>query len=413
MLCTIAYRMSTVGFIGGALICKDIGTNMKVWTDAVQERIALTSSVLSDMKAVKMMGLSKALSGLIQAARVEETRLMGAFRSNLVWALLSAMTPGIWGPAATFAVFAIQASVQGTDSINTTNAFTALSLISLLCDPTSALVQSVVDVFAAVGCSDRIQKFLVSPQREDRRLTPAGGLWTPSDPSLTSSNADVELSAKIMDCNPLKDMAFSVDGADIRPATSAAIVLHGISFDIPRDSTTMVVGPVGSGKTTLLRALLGEITCEQGTVRMSSGRVSYCSQTAWLPNTTIRQAICGPAQADAYESKWYQSVVNACALSHDLDLLQDGDQTTIGSASTALSGGQKQRVALARAVYARADIVILDDVLSALDSKTKKTVVENLLGKDGLFKKLKSTVLLVTHECRSSLSRLDVEHKIR
>lgn len=376
---------------------------MKVWTDSVQERIALTSSVLSDMKAVKMMGLSKVLSSLIQAARIEETRLMGAFRTNLVWALLSAMTPGIWGPAATFAVFAIQASVQGTDSINTTNAFTALSLISLLCDPASALVQSIVDVFAAVGCSDRIQKFLVSPQREDQRLTP--DLWTPSEPSLSSNKAELELFAKNVEWDPLQGMAVSVDDVDIRPAASAEIILHGISFDIPRGSTAIVVGPVGSGKTTLLRALLGEITCERGTVGMCSGRVSYCSQTAWLPNTTIRQAICGPAEADAYESKWYEYVIDACALNQDLELLQDGDQTIIGSASTALSGGQKQRVALARAVYARADIVILDDVLSALDSKTKKAVVENLLGKEGLLKKLKSTVVLVTHERENFLQR--------
>lgn len=381
---------------------------MKVWTDSVQERIALTSSVLSDMKAVKMMGLSKVLSTLIQAARVEETRLMGAFRTNLVWALLSAMTPGIWGPAATFAVFAIQASVRGTDSINTTNAFTALSLISLLCDPASALVQSIVDVFAAGGCSDRIQKFLVSPQREDQRLTPAGGLWTPSDPSINSGNLELEIFSKNMDWDPLQGLAVSVEDADIRPAASAATVLHGISFDIARGSTAILVGPVGSGKTTLLRALLGEITCERGRVGMCSERVSYCSQTAWLPNTTIRQAICGPAEIESDENKWYQSVIDACALNQDLELLQDGDQTIIGSASTALSGGQKQRVALARAVYARADIVILDDVFSALDSKTKKTVVENLMGNDGLFKKLKSTVLLATHERENFLSRLNV-----
>lgn len=384
---------------------------MKVWTDSVQERIALTSSVLSDMKAVKMMGLSKVLSTLIQAARVEETRLMGAFRTNLVWALLSAMTPGIWGPAATFAVFAIQASVQGTDSINTTTAFTALSLISLLCDPASALVQSVVDVFAAVGCSDRIQSFLVSPQRDDQRLTPDGILWTPSEPSLSSNKAELELFARNVEWDPLQGMAVSVDDVDIRPAASAPIVLHGIGFDVPRGSTAIVVGPVGAGKSTLLRAVLGEITCERGTVGMCSGRVSYCSQTAWLPNTTIRRAICGPAEFEVDESKWYQSVVDACDLSQDLDLLQDGDQTIIGSASTALSGGQKQRVALARAVYARADIVILDDVFSALDSKTKKTVVENLLGKDGLFKKLKSTVLLATHERENFLPHLHVEKK--
>lgn len=397
-----------VGFIGGGLICKDIGTNMKVWTDSVQERIALTSSVLSDMKAVKMMGLSKVLSALIQAARVEETRLMGAFRTNLVWALLSAMTPGVWAPAVTFAVFSIQAAVNGTDAINTTQVFTSLSLISLLCDPASALVQSVVDVFAAVGCSDRIQKFLVSPQREDQRYSPVRGLWTPTNPSLSDNSMELGLLPKKEDGDSLNDMALSVEDADIRPAESAPVVLRGVNFDIPRGSITMFVGIVGSGKTTLLRALLGEIPCERGTVQMSSGRVSFCSQNAWLPNTTIRQAISGEAEINAFENKWYQSVLDACALSHDLDLLQDGDETVIGSSSAALSGGQEQRVALARAVYARADIVILDDVLSALDSKTKKTVVENLLGKDGLFKKLKSTVLLVTHECKYFQPRFDV-----
>lgn len=61
---------------------------------------------------------------------------------------------------------------------------------------------------------------------------------------------------------------------------------------------------------------------------------------------------------------------------------------------------ERQRVALARAVYARADILILDDVLNALDARTKKAVAENLLGKDGLLKKLRSTVVLVTHECK-------------
>lgn len=402
-----------VGFIGGGLICKDIGTNMKVWTDAVQERIALTSSVLSDMRAVKMMGLSKVLSTLIQASRVEETRLMGAFRTNLVWALLSAMTPGVWAPPVTFAVFSIQAALNGTDAINTTQVFTSLSLISLLCDPASALVQSVVDVFAAVGCSDRIQKFLVSPQREDQRYTPVVGIWTPTAPSISSNNLELEMITKNGDGDSLNGMAVSVEDADIRPAESAAVVLRGINFDIPRGSITIFVGVVGSGKTTLLRALLGEIPCETGTVKMSSERVSFCSQTAWLPNTTIRRAICGSDEENAGENKWYRSVLDACALSHDLDLLQDGDQTVIGSSSAALSGGQEQRVALARAVYARADLVILDDVLSALDAKTKKTVVENLLGKDGLFKKLKSTVLLVTHECKYFLLRFTVANHIK
>lgn len=196
-----------------------------------------------------------------------------------------------------------------------------------------------------------------------------------------------------------ESVAVKVDGADIRPAPSADLVLRGISLSIPLGSTAMVVGRVGSGKTTLLRALLGEVVCDRGSIGLSSRRIAYCSQTVWLPNATIRRAICGPFDSSNADEKWYQSTLRACALEHDLALLPSGDQTLIGSGCTVLSGGQKQRVALARAVYSRADILLLDDILSALDGKTKTAVVERLLGKDGLLGQLGSAVILVTHDC--------------
>lgn len=74
-----------------------------------------------------------------------------------------------------------------------------------------------------------------------------------------------------------------------------------------------------------------------------------------------------------------------------------GDHTPVGSRGISLSGGQKQRLALARAVYARKDVVALDDVLSALDARTGKLVFERLLSKDGLLRRLGATIILVTH----------------
>lgn len=62
-------------------------------------------------------------------------------------------------------------------------------------------------------------------------------------------------------------------------------------------------------------------------------------------------------------------MLDACALTKDLEIFEDGDDTEIGEKGITLSGGQKQRVALARAVYSRAGIVIMDDVLSAVDGK--------------------------------------------
>ena len=77
--------------------------------------------------------------------------------------------------------------------------------------------------------------------------------------------------------------------------------------------------------------------------------------------------------------------------------MADGDKSLIGSRGLVLSGGQKQRVALARAVYARAKVVLLDDVLSALDAKTERFVVDKLIGSEGLFRKHGTTVILITH----------------
>ncbi len=74
----------------------------------------------------------------------------------------------------------------------------------------------------------------------------------------------------------------------------------------------------------------------------------------------------------------YQRTVSACGLRHDVDSLSDGDLTVIGDQGSTLSGGQKQRVSLARAVYADADVYLLDDVLSAVDSGLAQRIFDKV-----------------------------------
>ena len=71
--------------------------------------------------------------------------------------------------------------------------------------------------------------------------------------------------------------------------------------------------------------------------------------------------------------------------------------TPVGSAGISLSGGQKQRLALARALYSRKELVMLDDIFSGLDVETEEHIFSKLLGKNGLFRQLGTTVLLATH----------------
>lgn len=144
----------------------------------------------------------------------------------------------------------------------------------------------------------------------------------------------------------------------------------------------------------------------KGVIQIASDQMAYCSQNPWLPNGTIKEIIQGPADlSTSLNQSSYSRVVEACELGEDHQQLPDGDQNLAGSWGIVLSGGQKQRVALARAIYAHEDLIIFDDVLSALDAITQRRITTHLFGPKGLFKELGATVFLITHDSTHSSSR--------
>ncbi|KAJ7164522.1 hypothetical protein C8R46DRAFT_1193124 [Mycena filopes] len=158
----------------------------------------------------------------------------------------------------------------------------------------------------------------------------------------------------------------------------------------------LVVGPTGSGKTSLLMALLGEMHFlpSSSTSWFNLARdkgVSYAAQESWVLNDTIKNNILFNLPIDAAR---YKKVLYQCCLERDLELFDAGDETEVGEKGLTLSGGQKARVTLARALYADSQVVILDDILAALDVHTAKWVVEKCLAGDLLKHR---TVILVTH----------------
>jgi ATP-binding cassette subfamily C (CFTR/MRP) protein 1 len=297
-------------------------------------------------------------------------------------------------PAATFGAYASQATLQGSDSLNTVQAFTSLALITLVSYPGTRLLAALPNLASAIGCLDRIRDFLLFESRtEDRVLMN----------SIAKSQGNGKLSSiddPILSGGDVEDSAIRLENVSISPAPQAEVLLKDVNLSIAKGSTVMITGPVGSGKSSILRALLGELPCGTGSIYIQSKRMAYCSQSPWLRNGTIREAICGPKYA-AYDQAWYRTVLEACALSYDIAHFPAGDQTVIGGRGTTLSGGQGHRVALARALYSRAKIFVLDDIFSALDKKTEKAVTERLFGKEGLFTQLGATVILATHSSKS------------
>ncbi|KAJ3931939.1 MAG: hypothetical protein NXY57DRAFT_961301 [Lentinula lateritia] len=158
----------------------------------------------------------------------------------------------------------------------------------------------------------------------------------------------------------------------------------------------MIVGPTGSGKTSVLMALLSEMhfipsgpESWYGLPRASG--VAYAAQESWVQNATIRDNVIFGAD---FDEERYKKVIYQCCLDRDLLLFEAGDQTEVGEKGLTLSGGQKARVTLARAVYSRAGIILLDDVLAALDVHTSKWIVDKCLKGDLIRGR---TVILVTH----------------
>lgn len=176
--------------------------------------------------------------------------------------------------------------------------------------------------------------------------------------------------------------------------TEERSMLRDVSLSFPEGKFSIIAGKTGSGKSLLLAAILGEVKLLSGTVRTPTpppeeeldqakpipqeewlipSLTAFVSQTPWIETGTVRENII--FGLPFVESR-YQDVLRACSLEKDVELLIDGDETEVGPKGVTLSGGQRWRVALARALYSRAGIMILDDVLSAVDAHVGRCIVD-------------------------------------
>ena len=168
-------------------------------------------------------------------------------------------------------------------------------------------------------------------------------------------------------------------------------ILQDIAFVARSKSLTVITGPVGSGKSTLLSAIAGEISEDTSETITYQGKLIYLPQTAWVFSGTIRENILF---GKPYEGHKYARIIEACALTEDIQRFPDSDQTVVGERGEVLSGGQQARVSLARAVYADGDLYLLDDPLSAVDFKVGQHIFDKCI-KDLLGEK---TRLLTSHQ---------------
>ncbi|ENP0850788.1 ABC transporter transmembrane domain-containing protein [Vibrio parahaemolyticus] len=149
-----------------------------------------------------------------------------------------------------------------------------------------------------------------------------------------------------------------------------------------------IAGPVGSGKSTLLTLLLRQHDLENGTIQFGEvkikdailpqwrNRFAVVNQSPFLFSKSIFDNIAlGNPQAT--KEQVYQAAKLAC-IHDDIEKFPDGYQTEVGEKGITLSGGQKQRIAIARAMLLNAQVLVLDDALSAVDGRTEHQILKNL-----------------------------------
>uniref|UniRef100_A0A9J8B089 ATP-binding cassette, sub-family C (CFTR/MRP), member 3 n=1 Tax=Cyprinus carpio carpio TaxID=630221 RepID=A0A9J8B089_CYPCA len=325
------------------------------------ERIKQMNEILNGIKVLKLYAWETSFQEKILQIRQKELNVL---RKT---AYLSALSTMAWISApflVALTTFAVFVTVSEENILDAEKAFVSLSLFNILRFPLNMLPQVISSIVQASVSLKRIQDFLshdeLDPESVDRR-------------------------------NNTSEYAVSVVNGKFSWAKQDQAILDNINVMVPQGSLLAVVGHVGCGKTSLVCALLGEMEKLEGQISIR-GSVAYVPQQAWIQNATVRDNILF---GRPYVEQKYRCVLEACALTPDLEVLPGGDQTEIGEKGINLSGGQRQRVSLARALYSEADVYLLDDPLSAVDAHVAKHIFDNVIGPEGALKG--KTRILVTH----------------
>ena len=317
-------------------------------------RTKLMTEILNNMKSIKLYAWTTAFMNNLNHIRndleLNTLRKIGAAQAfaNFTWST----TPFLVS-CSTFTVFVLINDTPLTTEI----VFPALTLFNLLTFPLAVLpmvITSIIEASVAVG---RLTSYFQADE-----LQPDAVRF--EDPPDHAGDETVKIS----------DASFTWD------KNSGNTTLENINFSARKGELSCIVGRVGAGKSSFLQSILGDLWKNNGEV-VVRGRLAYVAQSPWIMNASVKENVIFGHRWDPH---FYQLAIEACALTDDLATLPDGDATQVGERGIALSGGQKARVTLARAVYARADIYLLDDVLSAVDQHVGRHIINRVLGPDGL-----------------------------
>uniref|UniRef100_A0A8C3IML1 ATP-binding cassette sub-family C member 10 n=1 Tax=Chrysemys picta bellii TaxID=8478 RepID=A0A8C3IML1_CHRPI len=364
----LLYQQVGVAFLGGLALALLLVPVNKVIANRIMEnnkemlkhkdtRVKLMTEFLCGMRVIKFYTWERHFGARINACRAKELQKLRTIK------YLDAVCVYLWAalPVVVSIVIFITYVLLG-HQLTATKVFTALALVGMLILPLNNFPWVLNGILDAKVSLDRIQRFLELSDQDLHAYYTTDG---PTDPS-----SALEMHHSTFSWSP--------------KSAAACFPLQG--------ALVGVVGKVGCGKSSLLAAITGELNRLGGQVYVWDLERGFglATQEPWIQFTTVRENILFGRD---YDARLYQEVLEACALSDDLNILPAGDQTEVGENGVTLSGGQKARIALARAVYQEKEIYLLDDPLAAVDAD----VANHLMQKCILGVLKQKTRILCTH----------------
>ncbi|KAK3180956.1 ATP-binding cassette transporter yor1 [Lecanicillium sp. MT-2017a] len=355
------------------------------------QRVSLTQEIIQSVRFVKYFGWETAF-----LERLAEIRSKEIYSIQVLLAIRNAinavsMSLPIFASMLSFITYSLT-----NHNLAPAEVFSSLALFNGLRIPLNLLPLILGQVIDAWSSLKRVEEFLLEEeQEEDVILKPEGEhaiemhnatfTWerSPGDAAKEKAAAmekkdkaaaNAAKSEKVPENKPAAGSS-GEDTASTLVEEREPFKLTDLNFTAGRNELLAVIGTVGCGKSSLLASLAGDMRKTSGDVVFGASR-AFCPQYAWIQNTSLQNNIIFGKDMDR---DWYKDVIRACALQADLDMLPNGDQTEIGERGITISGGQKQRLNIARAIYFDADIVLMDDPLSAVDAHVGRHIFDNAI----------------------------------
>ncbi|KAJ5895086.1 ABC transporter integral membrane type 1 [Penicillium taxi] len=363
------------------------------------QRVSLTQEILQTVRFVKFFGWESSFLGRLEEIRTREIRSIQTLMAIRNAIMCVSMAIPVFASMLSFITYSLT-----NHDLQAAAIFSSLALFNSLRMPLNMMPMVLGQVTDAWTALNRIQEFLLAEeQKEDiTKDTEMKNAIEIENASFTWERLPTDKDDEKPGKKAAKLIAAQakMNGKDEKKEAVAAepFKLKNVTLEVGRNELLAVIGTVGCGKSSLLSALAGDMRVVDGQVRMSTTR-AFCPQYAWIQNATVRNNILF---GNDYDESWYNQVIDACALSPDLEILPNGDQTEIGERGITVSGGQKQRLNIARAIYFNAELVLMDDPLSAVDAHVGRHIMDKAIC--GLLKD--RCRILATHQLHV-LSRCD------